>query len=119
LAGLKGKDLAFVHVEAPDEAGHSGVLKDKMAAVEAFDAQVVGPILKGLSELGPHRVLLATDHFTPLEVRTHTTEPVPFVIWDSARPVSGGQGFNESAALAAGVMEPQAHKLVGRLIEES
>lgn len=119
LEGLQRYDLAFLHVEAPDEAGHTGELELKLKAVEDFDAKVVGPLLEGLSELGPCRVLLVTDHYTPLEVRTHTREPVPFVIWDSAQSGHGGEAFDEVAAQAAcgGEVVP-AHGLLPRLVEE-
>lgn len=115
LAGLQQGNLAYVHVEAPDEAGHGGVLKDKLKAVEDFDAQVVGPILEGLQNLGPHRVLLATDHYTPISVMTHTREPVPFVIWDSRRQQAGGAGYNEAAAADRPVRP--AHELIDLLVE--
>ncbi len=117
LDGLKTSDIAFLHVEAPDEAGHSGKLDLKMQAVQEFDERVVGPVLAGLAGLGPHRVLLATDHFTPLEVKTHTPEPVPYVIWDSENTGSGGAGFNEKAALAvAGDKILPAHDLIELLV---
>lgn len=116
LAGLQQGNLAYVHVEAPDEAGHGGVLSEKLKAVEDFDAQVVGPLLEGLSGLGEHRVLLATDHYTPLAVMTHTREPVPFVIWDSRRRQAGGQAYNEAAA--AGRPVRPAHELLGVLVED-
>ncbi|KMY67997.1 phosphoglycerate mutase [Desulfocarbo indianensis] len=117
LEGLENDDLAFLHVEAPDEAGHSGKLDLKMRAVREFDQRVVGPVLEGMAKLGPHRVLLATDHYTPLEVKTHTPEPVPYVIWDSENRAEGGEGFNEKAAAAAsrGRVLP-AHGLIGRLV---
>ena len=86
LAALKDKDLVFVHVEAPDEAGHSGELKLKLQAIEDFDAKVVGPLLAGLKDLGDHRVLVLCDHFTPLALRTHSPEPVPYVFYDSRTP---------------------------------
>ena len=116
IDGLKDKDFAFLHVEAPDEAGHGGDLATKLRAIEDFDRNVVGPLLNGLAELGPHRVLLATDHYTPLECRTHTTEPVPFVIWDSRAKVSGGQGFNEVAAQGRGRVMA-GHELIEELIK--
>ncbi|MBI4799571.1 MAG: phosphoglycerate mutase, partial [Desulfarculus sp.] len=115
LAGLQQGNLAYVHVEAPDEAGHSGVLKDKIKAVEDFDAQVVGPLLAGLAGMGEHRVLLATDHYTPISVMTHTREPVPYVIWDSRRQQAGGAGYNETAA--AGRPSRPAFELIGQLVE--
>ena len=77
-----------MHIEAPDEAGHNGELKLKLQAIEDFDAQVVGPLLAGLKALGDHRVLALCDHFTPLSLRTHSSEPVPFVLYDSRRPAS-------------------------------
>jgi 2,3-bisphosphoglycerate-independent phosphoglycerate mutase len=118
LDGLKTSDIAFLHVEAPDEAGHSGKLDLKMQAVEQFDERVVGPVLAGLDKMGPHRVLLATDHYTPLEVKTHTREPVPYVIWDSQSISSGGTGFNEKSALAtAGDKVVPAHELVSLLVK--
>ncbi|RJX34544.1 MAG: cofactor-independent phosphoglycerate mutase [Desulfarculus sp.] len=117
LEGLRTGDLAYVHVEAPDEASHSGELRLKLQAIEDFDRLVVGPLMQGLAGLGPHRLLLATDHFTPLSTRTHGSQPVPFLLWDSERQGPGAPGFNEAAALASGVREPQAHKLVQRLVE--
>ena len=119
LDGLKDNDIAFLHVEAPDEASHEGSLELKIKAIEDFDQKVVGELLKGLGGLDRLRILLATDHFTPLEVRTHTTEPVPFAIWDSGQKVPGGQGFNEAAAgRAAGRTMVCGHNLIEMLIKK-
>jgi len=119
LDGLKDNDIAFLHVEAPDEASHGGSLDLKIKAIEDFDRKVVGELLQGMGALGRHRILLATDHFTPLEVRTHTTEPVPFALWDSGQKGPGGQGFNETAAgLAAGQKVVLGHTLIEKLIKK-
>jgi 2,3-bisphosphoglycerate-independent phosphoglycerate mutase len=118
LKGLETGDFAFVHVEAPDEAGHGGKLAPKMQAIEDFDEKVVGPLLVGLKALGPHRVLLAADHYTPLSARTHTREPVPFVLWDSEVRGPGGEGYNEPSAARAGLLVPQAHTLLERLVDK-
>jgi 2,3-bisphosphoglycerate-independent phosphoglycerate mutase len=83
LKALEKGDFAYIHVEAPDEAGHSGNYTDKIKAIEDFDALVVGAILKGMKSFDEYRILLLPDHATPIEVRTHTDEPVPFVIYDS------------------------------------
>lgn len=84
LKALKEVDLAYIHVEAPDEAGHSGNYLDKIRAIEDFDSLVVGTILKGMeSEHKEYRILLMPDHATPFRMRTHTDDPVPFVIYDS------------------------------------
>jgi len=85
LKALKKNDFAFIHVEAPDEAGHSGNSRDKIRAIEDFDAFVVGTVLKGIESFDEYRILLLPDHATPIEVRTHTDEPVPFVIYDSRK----------------------------------
>jgi 2,3-bisphosphoglycerate-independent phosphoglycerate mutase len=83
LRALESVDLVYIHVEAPDEAGHSGNYRDKLRAVEDFDSLVVGNVLKGLEAFEEYRVLLMPDHPTPVELRTHSGDPVPFVIYDS------------------------------------
>ncbi len=83
LDALKTHDFAFLHVEAPDEAGHSGQLDLKVKAIEDFDDKVVGPILEGLQEFPKWRLLLMPDHCTPIALRKHTTDPVPFILLDS------------------------------------
>ncbi|MEW6657856.1 MAG: cofactor-independent phosphoglycerate mutase [Thermodesulfobacteriota bacterium] len=117
LEALKTMDLAFIHVEAPDEAGHSGELKLKLQAIEDFDAKVVGPLMAGLKELGDHRVLVLCDHFTPISVRTHTPEPVPFVLFDSRSKGDQLQFFTENDARETGLLLEQAADLLPRLLE--
>lgn len=97
LNSLKKSDFVYVHVEAPDEAGHSGNLKDKIRAIEDFDSLVVGTIMRGAGALGDCRILLLPDHPTPVEIRTHTDDPVPFVLFDSTKAVNNpGAEFNET-----------------------
>ncbi|MCX5888709.1 MAG: cofactor-independent phosphoglycerate mutase [Deltaproteobacteria bacterium] len=117
LSALKDQDLVFVHVEAPDEAGHSGELKLKLQAIEDFDAQVVGPLLAGLKDRGDHRVLVLCDHFTPLSIRTHSSEPVPYVLYDSRTPGDHNRPYTEAAAQATGLLLEQAADLLPRLLE--
>ena len=107
LAALKDMDLVFVHVEAPDEAGHSGELKLKLQAIEDFDAKVVGPMRAGLDQLGDYRLLVLCDHFTPLILRTHTDEPVPFILYDSRTPGDRPRPYTEAAAKDAGLLLDQ------------
>jgi len=118
LAALKELDLVFVHVEAPDEAGHSGELKLKLRAIEDFDAKVVGPLLAGLPALGDHRVLVLCDHLTPLAVRTHTPEPVPFVLYDSRDSKNQNRPYTEAAARATGLLLESGADLLPRLLEK-
>jgi 2,3-bisphosphoglycerate-independent phosphoglycerate mutase len=84
LNALDNADFVYIHVEAPDEAGHSGSLEYKLKAIEDLDALVIGPVLKGMKDrFGAFRLLLMPDHATPIRKRTHTSEPVPFVVYDS------------------------------------
>lgn len=118
LEALKKVDFLFLHVEAPDEAGHSGVLKIKIEAIEAFDARIVGPMLKGLSNYKEYRVLLMPDHPTPLSVRTHTAEPVPFCFFGSGIKADGSKAFNEVEAQKGSVHLEQGWELIARLLLE-
>lgn len=117
LEVIKKVDFLFLHVEAPDEAGHSGVLKMKMEAIEAFDARIVGPLLKGLSDHKEYRVLLMPDHPTPLSVRTHTAEPVPFCLFGSGVKSDETKAFNEVEARKGSVHLEQGWELITRLLE--
>ncbi len=97
LKALKRVDLSYIHVEAPDEAGHSGNYRDKIKAIEDFDALVVGTVIRGLEKFKEYRVLLMPDHATPVEIRTHTDEAVPFVIFDSRHKIRNeGATFDET-----------------------
>jgi 2,3-bisphosphoglycerate-independent phosphoglycerate mutase len=97
LRALERVDFVYIHVEAPDEAGHSGNYEDKIKAIEDFDALVVGTVLRGLEKFKEYRVLIMPDHATPIEIRTHTDEPVPFVIFDSRlKKKNDGATFDET-----------------------
>ncbi len=89
LWALKTKDIAYVHVEAPDEAGHTGDLKNKIKAIEDFDEFIVGNIIHGMKQFDEYRILALPDHPTPIEIRTHSNEPVPFVIYDNRKERTG------------------------------
>jgi 2,3-bisphosphoglycerate-independent phosphoglycerate mutase len=103
---LRTQDFVFVHVEAPDETGHQGLLKEKVQAIEDFDHKIVGPIFEGLQAAGEDFRLIATmDHHTPLSLRTHTATPVPTILFDSRRTNSGsgdGQGCPNAAGARDG-----------------
>jgi 2,3-bisphosphoglycerate-independent phosphoglycerate mutase len=97
LRALQDKDFVFLHVEAPDEAGHQGDVKAKVQAIEDFDAKVVGPMLAGLQQrFEDYRVLLLPDHPTPLALKTHVREPVPIALYGSGVEPDAGQTFDES-----------------------
>jgi 2,3-bisphosphoglycerate-independent phosphoglycerate mutase len=90
LFSLKTKDIVYVHVEAPDEAGHTGDLKSKLKAIEDFDEFVVGNIMHGMKQFDQYRILALPDHPTPIEIRTHSSDPVPFIIYDNRNERQGG-----------------------------
>jgi len=90
LFALKSKDIVYLHVEAPDEAGHTGDVKNKIKAIEDFDELIVGNVVHGMKQFDEYRILALPDHPTPLELRTHSAEPVPFVIYDSRSERQGG-----------------------------
>ncbi len=104
LNALKSCDIVYVHVEAPDEAGHNGDVRTKIKAIEDFDAKVVGTVLKGIAKFKDYRILLLPDHATPITVMTHTDEPVPFIIYDSSiKRENKGYAFNESILRKKGI----------------
>lgn len=99
LWALKTKDIVYIHVEAPDEAGHTGDLKNKMKAIEDFDEFIVGNIMHGMKQFDEYRILVLPDHPTPLEIRTHSNDPVPFAIYDSTNERKGETvGYDERIA---------------------
>ncbi|MBF0108660.1 MAG: cofactor-independent phosphoglycerate mutase [Magnetococcales bacterium] len=96
LDGLTRHDLMFVHVEAPDEAGHEGRLDYKIQAIEDFDRRLVGPILDALRRHGNYRALALPDHPTPIQSRTHNSDPVPFALVGTGICPDGNQTYDES-----------------------
>ncbi len=115
LGSLEEQDLVVIHVEAPDEAGHAGSIGDKMRAIQEIDKEVVSQLRTwDKDEL---RVLIMPDHPTPIEVQTHTDEPVPFVLWGPGFISSGAKKFTEAEAEKTGVFIEEGHTLVSRLIK--
>ncbi len=107
LKALKEMDFVYVHVEAPDEAGHMGDVEEKVRAIENFDEKVVGPIWEGLQALREFRILLLPDHPTPIETRTHSKAMSPFVIFDSREVRASQDRYDEETARRSGrVVDP-------------
>ena len=121
---LHSQDFVFVHVEAPDETGHQGLLQEKIQAIEDFDQKIVGPILQGLQAGGKDFRLIATmDHHTPLCLRTHTAGPVPTILYDSREmnhgcdlPFSERSGEAEDKRLHNGIANGEL--LMEKLLEK-
>jgi 2,3-bisphosphoglycerate-independent phosphoglycerate mutase len=112
LASLADRDFFLLHVEATDEAGHQQDVDAKVAALESWDRDIIGPLLDALPEFGDHRILLLPDHATPLRLGTHTSVPVPYLLFDSARPVEG-RPYREDTTAA--LVPVPAHGLMGRM----
>jgi 2,3-bisphosphoglycerate-independent phosphoglycerate mutase len=108
-----GADLFLIHVEATDEAGHAGNLEEKVRALENWDRRILGPLVEGLDAMGPWRLLLLPDHPTPVALKTHTMDPVPFLLVDSEADGPGGV-YTEPGT--AGAPPVPGHSLMGRLV---
>jgi 2,3-bisphosphoglycerate-independent phosphoglycerate mutase len=109
----EGADVFLLHVEATDEAGHAGDLGEKVKALEAWDSRILAGLVEGLDELGPWRLLLLPDHPTPVALRTHTSDPVPYLLVDSEHDGPGGTYSEPGTADAVPV---PGHEMLGRLL---
>ena len=114
----RGCDLVYVHVEAPDECGHKGDLNAKIAAIENIDAKIVGRLMDYFRAKGePFRIAALPDHPTPLCLRTHSPEPVPFVVYDSVRDArSGFNSYSEKEAALSSLYIPVGSDFMGRFL---
>lgn len=118
LEALESHDYVYLHVEAPDEASHSGNLAHKLQAIEDFDSRVVGPIMEGIRRFGSYRILCTPDHPTPIRLRTHTDAPVPFILYDGGGAENGSTaGYDEDSARASGLLIEEGHRLMDILLE--
>lgn len=119
-AFAEGDDFVYLHIEAPDEAGHQGDLKTKIQAIERIDAEVLGLILNELPKISKdYRILLLPDHPTPITLKTHVADPVPFVIYQSTdnNPRQAPAIFDEEAATTTGIFLEEGHRLMDRFIK--
>ncbi len=118
LKEIREKDIVIVHVEAPDEAGHMGNINEKIKAIERFDKEVVGPVFDGLKNMDvTFRLLVVTDHYTPISLRTHTRGPVPYVFYDSTDVKDNPDAFfSEKWAKKTGVFFENGYRLFPHFI---
>jgi 2,3-bisphosphoglycerate-independent phosphoglycerate mutase len=116
LRALERLDFVYLHIEAPDEAAHEGDLEQKIRAIEIFDQRVVGPMIEGLERSGNDwRVLLLPDHATPISIKTHSRDPVPFAIMGRGISPDSVQRFDEEEAKQGGYGTVEATRLVGTM----
>ena len=113
LEALKKNDLVVVHIEAPDEAGHGGNIDEKIDAIEKIDKEVVSRLRDYPGDL---RVLVMPDHPTPVIVRTHIGDPVPFLMWGKGISPNGAVRFTEAEAKRTGVFVAEGYKIMGKLV---
>jgi 2,3-bisphosphoglycerate-independent phosphoglycerate mutase len=118
LRELERKDFVLIHVEAPDEAGHNGNAPDKVRAIERIDQEMLGLILSHAKERGNLNLLVLPDHPTPVAIRTHAQEPVPFAFYPAPAGMSGftGRRYTEADARATGLVVDAGTRLIGHLL---
>ncbi|MEA1935754.1 MAG: cofactor-independent phosphoglycerate mutase [Thermodesulfobacteriota bacterium] len=119
LEALRRMDFIFVHVEAPDEMGHEGDIEGKIKAIEDFDEKVVGTILSEIHSLGDLRIVVLSDHPTPISLRTHSSDPSPFAVLSSVDGENLGEGkpFGESSAKNGGILVSPGYLLMSYFIK--
>lgn len=112
-----GCDYAYIHVEAPDEMGHQGRIQDKVKSIEYLDSRLIAPIKAAMEAAGEdYRMLILPDHPTPLAIRTHTADPVPYLIYDSTRQLRKRDRLTEENARQADNFQPDGYKLLEEFI---
>ncbi|MDD5622011.1 MAG: cofactor-independent phosphoglycerate mutase [Actinomycetota bacterium] len=115
-----GKDFVYLHLEATDECSHHGNTGDKVRSIEIIDSKVIGPIKEALDKQGTrYRMMILPDHYTPISVRTHTSEPVPFMIYDSTVRTDGRhRKFDEFSAKESGLYFQEGHRLADHFFKK-
>lgn len=116
---LNGQDLVYIHVEAPDECGHHGDLEGKIQAIERIDQDIVGPLLKGLEEAGEdYSILVMPDHPTPISIKTHISDPIPYLLYCSTDVTDSGiDTYTEKTGKSTGVYVEPGYLLMQQLLK--
>ncbi|MBR7071227.1 MAG: cofactor-independent phosphoglycerate mutase [Clostridia bacterium] len=114
----RGIDLVYLHFEAPDECGHRGEAENKVRSIEAIDRRVLAPMLDYLNSCGDdYRMLIMPDHPTPLDIRTHSADPVPYLLFDSRQPQKGVAVFTEKTAAQTGIFVEHGPDMMTKLLQ--
>lgn len=115
----EGYDLVYVHVEAPDEMGHQGSVERKVKAIENLDARIIKPVSEALDKAGvDYRMLVMPDHPTPICVRTHTSDPVPYMLYDSTAVIDGEYDYTEEDAAKTGKFTANGYEMMTYLLSK-
>ena len=118
LKSLKTRDFVYIHVEAPDEAGHNGDIKAKIGAIENVDRDIIGTILNHFDEHDDVRILILPDHPTPAELRTHTSDPVGFIMYGKGIPHDGAESYTETSCRTKGMKFESAGALMNYFMKK-
>ena len=114
----RGQDYVYIHVEAPDECGHRGEPDNKILSIEKIDELVLKPVYEYLVSCGEDfRILILPDHPTPIWRRTHTIDPVPFILYDSREDKAGIKRFDEKLASETGLYLPKGEMLMDLMLK--
>lgn len=115
----EGADFAYIHLEGPDEMGHQGSLKRKVQAIEWLDSRMLRLVKEQMDASGePYRMLILPDHPTPIRLRTHTGDPVPYLLYDSTKNLGSGTYYNEKTAKEGGLFRKEGHHMMAMLLEQ-
>lgn len=113
-----GSDFVYIHVEAPDECGHRYEIENKVKAIELIDKKILAPLLEALADYDDYKIMILPDHPTPLALKTHTNDPVPYLIYHKNGEQEGVDCFCEESAKGTGRFEPIGHELMGRFLKK-
>lgn len=115
----EGYDFVYIHIEAPDEMGHQGSLNNKIKAIENIDEKVIKVISERFREASvAYRMMVLPDHPTPIAIRTHTSNPVPYLLYDSTNPLNHTWNYNEKEAMDSGNVIKDGYRMIDRLVSE-
>lgn len=107
----KGQDFVYIHVEAPDECGHRHEIQNKVRAIEIIDEKILGPVKAALDKYDDYKIMVIPDHATPLALKTHTNDPIPFMIYKKSSPAIGGE-YSEKGAKETGIFIENGPKIM-------
>lgn len=112
-----GQDFVYIHVEAPDECGHRNETENKVKAISLIDKLILSPVIEALEKMGDFKVLVTPDHPTPLSLKTHTNDPVPYMIYDSRQKKKGTDSYNEKTAKSTGIYISEGYTLMKNFLK--
>lgn len=112
-----GQDFVYIHVEAPDECGHRNETENKVKAISLIDKLILSPVVEALEKMGDFKILVTPDHPTPLSLKTHTNDPVPYMIYDSRQKKQGTDSYSEKTAKSTGIYISEGYSLMKNFLE--